>query len=113
MRWVIGSTPLTALTTMTDGLDRLECAQRATEKVRISRRVDDVDALALRFEAADGRVERMQQGFFLRIEVADGRAARERPLGPYRTGLREQGFGQQRLARAGLAHERDVADIWR
>ena len=113
MRWVIGSTPLTALTTIDRGLDRFERAQRAAEKIGISRRIDDVDALALRLEPADRGIERMQQGFFLRVEIADGRAASERPLGPYGTGLREQGFGQQRLARAGLAHERDVADVRR
>ena len=91
--------------------DGFERAQRAAEEVGVSRRVDHVDALALRLEAADRGIEGMQQGFLLRIEIADRRAARERPLGPDGTGLREQGFGQQRLARAGLAHERDVANV--
>lgn len=92
-------------------LDRLERAQRAAEKVGISRGVDHVDATALRLETADGGVKGVEQGFLLRIEVADRGATGERPLGPDCTGLREQGFGQQRLARAGLAHEGDIANV--
>ena len=95
------------------GLDRLEGAEAAAEEVGIPRGVDDVDPPPLGLEAADRRVERVEQVFLLGIEVADRRAAGQRPLGPDGPGLREQGFGQQRLARAGLAHQGDVADVRR
>jgi hypothetical protein len=92
-------------------LDRLERDQAAAQEVGVPRSVDDVDAPALRLEPADRGVERVQQRLFLWIEVAHRRAAGERPLGPDGSGLREQGLGQQRLARAGLAHQCDVADV--
>ena len=111
MRWVIGLDAVDGAHDDHGRLDRLERAQRAAEEVGVSRGVDHVDAPALGLEAADRGVERMQQGLFLRIEVADRGAAGERPLGPDCAGLREQGFGQQRLARAGLAHEGDIADV--
>ena len=94
-------------------LDGLERAQRAAEEIGIPRGVDDVDALALRLEAADRRVERVLQRLLLGIEIAHGRPARQRPLGPDGSRLREQGFGQQRLARACLTHQGDVADVRR
>ena len=93
------------------GLDRLERGQAAAEEIRISRSVDHVHAPPLALEAADGGVQGVEQGLFLGIEVAHGRAARQGPLGLDCTGLREQGFGQKRLARACLAHEGDIANV--
>ena len=104
MRWVIGSTPLTALTTITavsTASSALSVRPRKSGYPGVSIMLT---RLALRLEAADGGVEGVEQGLLLRIEVADRRATGERPLGPDSAGLREQGFGQQRLARAGLAH---------
>ena len=93
------------------GLDRLEHAERATDEVRDSWRIDQVDLGTGGLEVTDRRIERMQQLLLLRVEVADRAATIEVALGSDRAGPEQERLRQQRLARRGVAYEGDVADV--
>ena len=94
-----------------DGLDGFENAQRSTDEVRKSRRVDQVDARITRLEGADRCVQGVLELFFLRIVVAHGRAARQVPLGANRARVEQQRFGKKSLARTGVTDQCQIANI--
>ena len=91
--------------------DGLQHGERAAGEVGVARRVDQIDAPTLVLEVHERRIERVAQLLLLRIEIAHRRAALETAARPDGAGFSEQALGQQRLARAGLTYERDVADV--
>src|SRR5690606_826254 len=68
---------------------------------------------AVVLEVTDRDVQRVLEPLLLVREVADRRAFRDTARRFDRAGRREQRLDQRRLARSGVADERDVADIGR
>ena len=93
------------------GFDRLEHAERAADEIGVARRIDEIDVAARRVEVHERRIEGVPQLLFLRIEVADGGAALEAAAARMAPDFGEQALGQQRLTRAGLSHQRNIADV--
>jgi hypothetical protein len=79
------------------GLDRGQRRQRVAEEIRVAGRVEQVNAVLLRFEARDRELERVLEGFLERGVVADGAAALHAAGRRNRAGAREQRFGQEVL----------------
>jgi hypothetical protein len=98
------------------GLDRSERGQRVAEKVRVARRVEQVDAVprvrALRLEGRDRHLQRMADRFFQRLVVADGSAALDAARRRDRPRAHEQRLGERGLSGPRLADERNRPDVF-
>jgi len=89
--------------------------QRGPAEVRIAGQVDQVEMqwlpVAGAVDAGDCRVDGMAAAFLDRVEVRGGAAAFDAAGGLDRAAGLQQGFEQRGLAGAGMAGERDVADV--
>ncbi len=89
------------------GLHGIERADRLTEKIGKSGRIDQVDTRVLRIEMHDRCAQRMLPRFFERVEIAHCRATLDGTRFLDRTGREQQRFGQRGLARSALTDERN------
>ena len=85
--------------------------QCATEEIGRSRCVDKVQPVPGPLQVSDAGVDRMPHLLFERVEIADGIAFLDTPGSVDRAARCEQGFEQLGLAGAGLAEQRQVANV--
>jgi hypothetical protein len=92
------------------GIDARQRRGSLSRKIRVARRIDEVDVHTFPGEVGQRRIQRVAGDLFLRIEIADGVALLHAALDVDRTRLEQQGFRQRGLAGAAVTDESDGAD---
>ena len=87
---------------------RWQDADRATDKVRVSGRIDQLDTSSLVLAVAKGRFQAVLKLPLLRVEVADRRAAVDGPGSLYSPCSGEESFSHGCLARPGRSYQGNV-----
>jgi hypothetical protein len=92
-----------------DDQGRIDTGQRGNRlpgKIRVARRIDQMDVGVFVAEIDDGRIQRVAGFLLLRIEIADGAALLDAALGRNGAGRVQQGLGQAGLAGCAMANQR-------
>ena len=95
------------------GIGRPQPGPQLAGEVRVARGVHEVHDNAVVAEWADRQGDGPLLGDLDRIGIADRRSLRDGSGSGDRPGGREQSLDQGRLPRAGMAYQRDVADLLR
>ncbi len=92
-------------------VDRLEARHDLGHEVRVARRVNDRDEVAVVVQRGDRERERHAPLLLLGLEVEGGRAVLDATLARDRPGPEEEGLGERRLPGSGVAGEDDAAEV--
>jgi hypothetical protein len=90
-----------------------QCANRASDEIRQTGRVDDVNAAIAGVEVHDGGVQRVLVGLLERLEVTHCGTSFDAARGRDRAGSLQQCFRERGLACATMSDERYRADHFR
>jgi hypothetical protein len=89
----------------------VETAQRLGDEIRIARRVDDVEGLALPLAVQERGVDGVAALPLVVGEVGDGVLVLHRPLAVDHLGGEQDRLGQRSLAGTAVAHQRDIPGV--
>ena len=107
------STPPSARTTITRGIDDVEAAQHLADEVLVARRVEDVDLVVLVLRVGHRRENRYLPLDFFGGGVRHRVAVFDPPHPGRRAGVEEYRLREHRLARVLVPDEGDVSDFVR